>query len=142
MKQEYGMYRECEHMTTIQNTNDDDGTIDLIVNECIDCGMNVKYDFVLRKGGKIYYFFTRVYGRKSERLVDCTKLYDDICHYLMTRFGNPNGKGIQTRSLRLMPSDAIEVDFDKKELPPSYLSGSQSNMDSNSIGEHFAVEFG
>ena len=60
----------------------------------------------------------------------------------MTRFGNPNGKGIQPRSLRLMPSDAIEVDFDKKELPPSYLSGNQSTMDFNSIGEHFAVEFG
>ena len=136
------MAQEHKHTTTIQNTNDDDVTIGLIVNECIDCGMNVKYDFVMRKDGKNRYFFTRIYGRKDERIVDRTKLYDDICHYLMTRFGNPNGRGIQPNSLRLMPSDAIMVDVDSKELPPSYFSGNQSHVDSNMIGEHFAVEFG
>ena len=135
------MDEECEHSAaTIPDTNDDDIVISQIVNECIDCGMNVKHDFVLRKGGKTYYFFTRIYGRKDERIVDRAKLYDGICHYLMARFGNPNGKGIQPRSLRLMPSDAIKVDFDKKELPQSYFSGNQSHIDS--INENFAVEFG
>ena len=136
------MDQEHKHTTAIQNTNDDDVIISQIVDECIDCGMNFKYDFVMRKDGKTRYFFTRIYGRKDERIVDRTKLYDDVCHYLMTHFGNPNGKGIQPNSLRLMPSDAIMVDVNSRELPPSYFSGDQSHVDSSMIGEHFAVEFG
>ena len=142
MEKEDDMDQEHKHTTTIQNTNDDDVIIGQIVDECIDCGMNVKYDFAMRKDGKTRYFFTRIYGRKDERIVDRTKLYDDVCHYLMTHFGNPNGKGIQPNSLRLIPSDAIMVDVDSQELPPSYFSDNQSHVDSNMIGEHFAVEFG